>query len=227
MNVYNLSDMTRAEAEALVTKAEGRLCIRYYQRKDGTVLTRDCPTGVRIRRRRRRGLMAGLAASLSMVAGGVFGAWTRPIASAQPKPVVWDEPLMGAVEHRPAEERHLRLEKAPGVVVLVRQVDRGEVREPADLDERPLGPVQRLVHPQPIRVLDRRIHGPLDRLLELPPPRLAQGRGRRGEDDGGREGRGQETPWWSEPRERWHGRIPHGSDGWPLERVELYRAYCD
>jgi len=104
MNVYNLSDMTRAEAEALVTKAEGRLCIRYYQRKDGTVLTRDCPTGVRIRRRRRRGLMAGLAASLSMVAGGVFGAWTRPIASAQPKPVVWDEPLMGAVEHRPDVE---------------------------------------------------------------------------------------------------------------------------
>ncbi len=43
LNVYNLSAMTRAEAEALVREKEGRLCVRFYRRKDGTVLTRDCP----------------------------------------------------------------------------------------------------------------------------------------------------------------------------------------
>lgn len=45
LNVYNLSGMTRAEAENLVMNAEGRLCVRFYQRADGTVLTQDCPVG--------------------------------------------------------------------------------------------------------------------------------------------------------------------------------------
>ena len=39
-NVYNLSSLSRAEAEALVREKEGRLCVRFYRRRDGTVLTR-------------------------------------------------------------------------------------------------------------------------------------------------------------------------------------------
>ncbi len=46
-NVFNLSDMTRREAETLIQSATGRLCIGYYQRSDGTILTRDCPVGLR------------------------------------------------------------------------------------------------------------------------------------------------------------------------------------
>jgi hypothetical protein len=34
--------MTRAEAEALVAEKEGRLCVRFYRRPDGTMLTRNC-----------------------------------------------------------------------------------------------------------------------------------------------------------------------------------------
>lgn len=45
LNVYNLSGMSRDEAEALIMNAEGRLCVRFYRRADGTVLTRDCPVG--------------------------------------------------------------------------------------------------------------------------------------------------------------------------------------
>ncbi|HLK58799.1 MAG TPA: hypothetical protein VKU00_19660 [Chthonomonadaceae bacterium] len=45
-NVYNLSAMTQSEAEGLLRAHEGHLCIRYYQRRDGTVLTADCPVGV-------------------------------------------------------------------------------------------------------------------------------------------------------------------------------------
>src|SRR5438128_589318 len=37
-NVYNLSDMTRDEAEQLIIEKEGKLCVRYFQRKDGTIL---------------------------------------------------------------------------------------------------------------------------------------------------------------------------------------------
>ncbi|HEV8145733.1 MAG TPA: carboxypeptidase-like regulatory domain-containing protein [Bryobacteraceae bacterium] len=48
-NVYNLSALTRPEAEALVTEKEGRMCVRFYQRADGSALTSDCPVGVRIK----------------------------------------------------------------------------------------------------------------------------------------------------------------------------------
>jgi hypothetical protein len=50
-NVYNLSEMTRQEAENLIREKEGKLCVRYYQRADGTVLTKDCPIGVAVVRR--------------------------------------------------------------------------------------------------------------------------------------------------------------------------------
>ena len=68
-NVYNLSEMTRDEAEALIGDREGRLCVRYYQRADGTILLKDCTVGVR-RRRRRRVIAAGVAATLAGAATG-------------------------------------------------------------------------------------------------------------------------------------------------------------
>ena len=45
-NVYNFSAMTAAEAQDLIRENEGRLCGRIYRRRDGTVLTADCPVGV-------------------------------------------------------------------------------------------------------------------------------------------------------------------------------------
>lgn len=46
LNVYNLSGMSQAEAENLILQsAEGRLCVRFYRRADGTILTKDCPVG--------------------------------------------------------------------------------------------------------------------------------------------------------------------------------------
>src|SRR5260370_815375 len=50
-HVYNLSAMSRLEAEALVEKTEGRMCVRFYRRADGTVLTDDCPVGLRLARK--------------------------------------------------------------------------------------------------------------------------------------------------------------------------------
>jgi hypothetical protein len=68
-NVYNLSEMTRAEAEALVKEKEGHLCVRFYQRPDGTVLTQDCPVGLRAIRRRMRWMGAGVAALITFAIG--------------------------------------------------------------------------------------------------------------------------------------------------------------
>ncbi len=73
LHVYNVSELTRAEAESLVTRTEGRLCARFYRRADGTVLTKDCPTGLRAARRRAgRAAGAAFAAVLSLC-GVAFG----------------------------------------------------------------------------------------------------------------------------------------------------------
>ena len=63
LRVYNISEMTRTEAEALIANYEGRICARLYRRFDGTVITKDCPEGLRAIRRR-----------LAKVAGAVFAA---------------------------------------------------------------------------------------------------------------------------------------------------------
>jgi hypothetical protein len=52
LNVYNLSEMTRSEAETLVARSEGRLCVRYYRRRDGSIITQNCPVGLRAIKRR-------------------------------------------------------------------------------------------------------------------------------------------------------------------------------
>ncbi len=46
MNVYNLSGMSRKNAETLVQSTEGRLCVQYLRRSDGTIITRDCPVAL-------------------------------------------------------------------------------------------------------------------------------------------------------------------------------------
>jgi hypothetical protein len=58
-NVYNLSLMTRDEAEAALG-AHPNMCARFYRRSDGTLLTQDCPVGQRRARfwRRTRGIAA-------------------------------------------------------------------------------------------------------------------------------------------------------------------------
>ena len=52
MTVYNIAELTAAETERLIANSDGRLCIRLYRRADGTVMTKDCPTGLRAVRRR-------------------------------------------------------------------------------------------------------------------------------------------------------------------------------
>jgi len=52
LNVYNLSAMTRDEAESLIAANEGRLCVRFYRRGDGSIITQDCPVGLRAVRQR-------------------------------------------------------------------------------------------------------------------------------------------------------------------------------
>jgi len=69
LNVYNLSGMTRDEAESLIARNEGRLCVRFYRRTDGSIITRDCPVGLRaIRDRVSYWTKAIIAAALTFLA---------------------------------------------------------------------------------------------------------------------------------------------------------------
>ena len=47
LNVYNLSAMTEREVQRLIANSQGRVCGRFYRRADGTILTQDCPRGLR------------------------------------------------------------------------------------------------------------------------------------------------------------------------------------
>ena len=70
LNVYNFAEMSREEAEALVAGKEGRLCARFHRRADGTVLTRDCPVGLRLARQKAARAVARLAAAIAFLIGG-------------------------------------------------------------------------------------------------------------------------------------------------------------
>jgi hypothetical protein len=118
LNVFNLSGMTCTEAESLIMNSEGRLCVRFYARPDGSVITQDCPVGwARIKKRAQ--LIVTAAASLvfsflgalgmnAMVTRGrEFGSnlgipVTTPTPTplmGMPRPIMGDvsEPLMGKI----------------------------------------------------------------------------------------------------------------------------------
>lgn len=97
LNVYNLSNMTAADAAALVSRAEGRLCVRLYKRADGTMLTRDCPVGLRAAiRRASRAAGAALTAVLGIFSAATAWAGTvqEPVRCGTQAPEEPPEPTM-------------------------------------------------------------------------------------------------------------------------------------
>lgn len=71
-NVYNLSSMPREAALRLVQEREGQLCALLYRRSDGTVLTSDCPVGVRASAARFGRRLAAALAGFLLTLGGRY-----------------------------------------------------------------------------------------------------------------------------------------------------------
>ena len=92
LNVYNLSALTRAQAENLISGTEGRLCVRFHQRKDGSILTQDCPVGLRALRRRMSRFRRALAAAIL----GFFAGSGGTVAVKGLKSVLVSRPLNSA-----------------------------------------------------------------------------------------------------------------------------------
>lgn len=80
LNVYNLSEMTRQDAENLLVTHEGRLCVRYYRRADGTVLTKNCPVGWRAVKQRVSRTVTAAASVVVGFATGIFALRTAESA---------------------------------------------------------------------------------------------------------------------------------------------------
>jgi len=85
-NVFNLSAMTRVDAEALIRATNGDLCAQYWQRKDGTILLADCTVqGVR-----RAHVMTAFAAATAIAGTAMLARATHP-----------HPPAHRAVPHKP------------------------------------------------------------------------------------------------------------------------------
>jgi hypothetical protein len=79
LNVYDISAMTRSEAESFIANAEGRICAKLYRRADGSILTQDCPVGLRaIRKKVSRAAAAAFSALFSLFGGPALFAQQQP-----------------------------------------------------------------------------------------------------------------------------------------------------
>jgi len=117
LNVYNLSGMTREDAERLVTNADGRLCVRFYKRPDGTIITQDCPVGwAKIKQRTRLYATAAMSMLMALLTGlfvvsflkrsdtsVTMGEIAMPARtpSPTPTPMMGNYMTMGAIAPRP------------------------------------------------------------------------------------------------------------------------------
>ena len=104
LNVYNLSGMSRQEVTELFRLVEGRLCVRFYRRKDGTVLTRDCPVGLKVAAPLARLAAFVIAASVPYWGTLIVVNWKDIQVSIASWLPARDRPTQGAIAPRPTPD---------------------------------------------------------------------------------------------------------------------------
>jgi hypothetical protein len=96
-NVYQISNMSTDEVERMILEAGGekrfleptakerKICVRFYQRADGTLLTKDCSVGLRKRRRKMAVLAtgAGVASALGLALSSPASPTNTQVTPAQ------------------------------------------------------------------------------------------------------------------------------------------------
>jgi hypothetical protein len=99
LHVFNLSAMSRAEAEHLIAGAESRLCVRFYRRRDGSIITQDCPIGLRALKLRALRIRKAVAAALFGFFAGAGGTVAvRGVGPITDWPLSWrSETMMGSI----------------------------------------------------------------------------------------------------------------------------------
>ncbi len=87
LNVYKVANMTREEALTLIERSEpgARLCAALHRRSDGTIITRDCPVGLRAARQRLVRIASRAAAAVMLLlTGGILFARAQSVEQADP-----------------------------------------------------------------------------------------------------------------------------------------------
>ena len=112
LNVYNISAMSDREAEELLQINGSKVCLRLYRRADGTIITDNCPVGLRalrdklVKAKERDNMLVKVAAAAALLLLGLpanaDGKKThKPKAGAQCKTTKapadddWHPPTMG------------------------------------------------------------------------------------------------------------------------------------
>lgn len=93
-HVYNISALTSAEVSDLIRETQGEPCMRLYRRRDGTVLTADCPVGQkafssgRLHRSMTYAVLGiGFVLALCTFRAGAMGEWSlRRAGRVRPSP---------------------------------------------------------------------------------------------------------------------------------------------
>jgi hypothetical protein len=98
-HVFNLSAMDVEEAGAKIAEHAHGMCVRFFRRTDGMILTQDCPVGVEQARKRRRlaihtsvEVMVGVTLGSAVAGALIFptfattGEVARPRSHRDPKP---------------------------------------------------------------------------------------------------------------------------------------------
>ena len=130
-NVFDLSSLNAQQAEALLAEHGSSLCVRFYRRRDGTVLTSDCPVG---RKRRRKQKVAAVALAGVMSAGIGYATAMATLGKQAPTgeatPTTIEnieniEPLMGKIDPGFFEEPEVPepIEEEPEYEELMGDVD--------------------------------------------------------------------------------------------------------
>lgn len=120
LNVYNFAEMSVGEVRALLLQTEGRLCARLYRRRDGRMITRDCPTGLRALRRRVSRAAGAMLSALLALAGCSSGGASCRKGSAIELVAVESVATGAAVTGRVSDREGNAL---PGVTVALRSAD--------------------------------------------------------------------------------------------------------
>lgn len=95
-SVFNISGLTRDEAQSLMIEKNGELCVRYFQRKDGTILLKDCSIGI-AQKRKTKVIAAG---AMLLLGGAALFAFKRPSPEKLPTEKV--PPTMMTLEPIPS-----------------------------------------------------------------------------------------------------------------------------
>ncbi len=146
--VYNFDSLDEAKSEALAFQMEGRHNILFYQRGDGTFLTKDCPVGAA---NRRNILLAEVASTLL-----VFGLITFFLLSVPTKLPTVKSVSKTSQPQVPASPQVSPIVKVPATVLIftkptahrtiqaptVLQPGQPSPATPASTVARPLAPVQ-------------------------------------------------------------------------------------